>query len=127
MFVKKDESVEIQMYTRSLGGGRYSVVDSLKGVPEKFKPEFKLNTFTMRVLNWKESNDLLRESRRRNQVTQTDEIDWETHREKRLLRCLTKWDVKDDSGKDVPLEPENIFRLAPQIIDGLLYFYDKQS
>jgi hypothetical protein len=124
MFVKDKETAEITIYYRELGNGRVSVRSSLKGVKAEDQGLFKSAKFTLLVLNWKQSNDLLRESRRRNQVTQTDEIDWDTHRERRLVRALTAWDLKDAEGKDVPLTTENIFKMYPQIIDSLIYLYD---
>jgi hypothetical protein len=124
MFVKDQEKTEITIHYRELGNGRVSVRSSLAGVKAEDQALYKSAKFTMLVFNWKQSNDLLRESRRRNQVTQTDEIDWETHRERRLVRALTAWDLKDAEGKDVPLTPENIFKMYPQIIDALIYLYD---
>lgn len=127
MFVEAPQTIDIVLYYRPTKNGMGLKVEAdPEKIPEDAKAAWTKVTFKMRQLSWKLYNDLLRESKVTNHATMSDDTDWSTYKEKKLVRLLAAWDAKDKDGKDIPLKPDKILAMHPVMAETLLIEFDKK-
>lgn len=92
-----------------------------------------LNT-TWKMLSWSESNKILDKSTvvqpQYDSIAQesaTRDLNVYLFRDLRIKTALKGWDLKDDSGKDVPYRPELVDILPPEIVMAMYFKYDEVS
>lgn len=135
MFTEDDFEIDVQMYyrIRNIRGKRRMVIfeDEDKGREEYSKDldgddkVFVLNT-KWRQLTWGESNDILKRSI--NKGTQgVPEYDNVGHRMMVVEKCLVKWDRKDASGNDIPVNRDTIYKTPGVVIEHLFKKYEEYS
>lgn len=127
MFVEQKQLIEVVIYHRMSKSGNSIKVETN---PSKIKDDeqklFTKSTFKMRPMTWKFYNDLLRESKVNNIMTQSEDTDWATYREKKLVKLLAEWDAKDKDGNPVPLTHDKIMSLHPLVAENVLNEYDRK-
>ena len=55
------------------------------------------------------------------------DIDPLKYRELKLKSGIKKWDAKDDDGNSIPLTPENIDNLCPEVAAYLLKAFERAT
>jgi len=83
-----------------------------------------LNT-EWKVLNWREQNDIQRDSMFKDFETNQSEIDFIKLRDQFLKKCLISWDLKDDKGNLIPYKPYLIDNMPFEIVYALVRKYDE--
>ena len=125
MFVDPKKTVKITIYVREVPDGRVLVRRHLAGLTDLQKNSFQSVTFELRLLNWRQKNDVYRESRTKDPVTMNEVLDWESFKQNHLIHLLASWDIKDEKGNPVPLTPDNITNLPAAIPEMVLSIYDE--
>jgi hypothetical protein len=74
-------------------------------------------------MTWKEQNAVFAQSLR--VIAGESEIDALKYRELKLRTCLKKWDAKDDDGNPLPLTPETLDNLCPEVASELLRSFER--
>jgi hypothetical protein len=100
---------------------------------ERYKDQIKIIHTQWSMMNWKETNDLIRQATYFDAMAGRRELDWVMYRQLMLESCMKSWDItqpnsdgKGESG--VPCTKENISRLDPNIATALVQeFVDKTS
>lgn len=91
--------------------------------PEKYNVEV-LNT-KWKEISWDDQNNILRSSIIKDQMTRQDELDNVSYNDTLLKRALVDWDLKDDSGQQIPCNPDTIGKLPYAILRNLMTKYEK--
>jgi len=127
MFIEPKQMIDVVIYHRlSKSGNSIKVETDLSKIKEEDQKSFTKSVFKMKPMTWKIYNDLLRESKVSNIITQSDDTDWATYREKKLVKLLAEWDAKDKDGNPVPLREERIMSLHPLVAENVLNEYDRK-
>ena len=93
--------------------------------PNKAKDVKTINT-KWKTLAWHESNYIASRSYARlNQMSDERVFDFNSFRDLKIKMCLKEWDLKDPAGNPVPLIPEMIDKLVPEIILALYNKYEE--
>jgi len=136
MFIEKDGEITVELYVRKFRNGTVRVESKIDEVPEKDRALFDKVTFRMRPLTWRQHNEVQRAAT----VTRPgmgSDLDWVTYKERKLCTVLVGWDAKTKDttdadgkvvpGKPVPVNDDNILRLAPQVAETLLGEFDRAT
>lgn len=127
MFVEQQKLVEVELYYKqSKSGNAVRVVTDLTKLKEEDKKGFTKSVFKMRPMTWRTYNDLLRESKATNPLTMSEETDWATYREKKLVKLLAEWDATDKDGDPISVNEDRIMALHPLIAENILNEYDRK-
>lgn len=127
MFVEQKQMIEVVIYYKlSKSGNSIKVEANPSKISEEDQKLFTKSTFKMRPMTWKIYNELLRESKVTNILTQTEDTDWATYREKKLVKLLAEWDAKDKDGNEIPIKEDKIMSLHPLIAENVLNEYDRK-
>ena len=130
MFIEQEKLIEVVIYyKKSKSGNSVRIVTDESKLKEMKADEgkgFTRASFKLRPMTWRTYNDLLRESKTTNPLTMSEETDWATYREKKLVRLLAEWEAKDKDGNPIPITEERIMSLHPLVAENILNEYDKK-
>ncbi len=122
--IVSDELIEIKIKYAELttkNGRTVTITDEKELEKHKAKiKEYKEIVTNWQEPNWKENNAMVFESLEINPLTGQKEQDWIKFTSINLEKCLKAWDLKDEKGNLIPLNPENIGKLNPQIATKLI-------
>jgi hypothetical protein len=98
---------------------------------ERYKDQVKVIHTQWALMNWKETNDLIRQATYFDSIAGRRELDWVMYRQIMLENCMKSWDITEKvDGKDisVPCTKENIARLDANVATALVQeFIEKTS
>jgi hypothetical protein len=86
------------------------------------RPVKVLNT-KWKDLSWGDQNRITRQSER-STAEGSFALDYFTFRDMRLKTCLVDWDMTDDKGKKIPVNPQIIDQLPPDVVIALVEKFD---
>jgi hypothetical protein len=119
--------ISIRYIEKSLPSGLNKVVvieEKDQEAQERYKDKVKVIHTQWAMMNWKETNELIRQATYFDTMAGRRELDWVTYRQLMLENCMKSWDIteKGTDGKEVsvPCTKENIFRLDPNIATALV-------
>jgi len=92
---------------------------------EQKKDEVILLNTSWKLLSWIEDNDMIRLSSRYMEETGMSDLDVFKYRDLKIKKCLTGWDMKDDSGNDIRYKPDYINKLPATFAYALLRKYEE--
>lgn len=78
-----------------------------------------------KTLTWADQNQITEQSSFYNEQEGMQDLNVWKYRDLRLKTCLVKWDLKDDDGNEIPLNPETINSLPSDVVIYLLNRYDE--
>ena len=73
---------------------------------------------------WQMNNHLLKHSTSYNQATGSQDIDFTKYRDNIISECMTDWDMVDDKGAPIPVNPKTVGLLPANIVNELIRRYD---
>lgn len=95
---------------------------------EKDNPNLKELNTGWKVLSWADHNhvytECLKYSTNESGITVTN-LDFIKFRDMKLKTCLKMWDIKDETGRIVPVTPGTIDALHPEVANELLNGFEK--
>ena len=91
---------------------------------EEKKDKVEVLNTNWKTLNWKEQNEITKKATIYDQMSGMQDIDVFDFRDKRIKTCLVSWDLKDESGRDVPVDPNVIDMLPSEVVLTLANKYD---
>ena len=127
MFVEQQKYIEVELYyKKSKSGNSIQVISDASKIKPEDKANFTKAVFKLRPMTWRTYNDLLRESKATNPLTMSEETDWATYREKKLVKLLAEWDATTKDGDPIQITEEKIMTLHPLVAENLINEYDKK-
>ena len=130
---EQHEAFKAQGYITDQEFERFKNEPSAPGMPVKQKPDSSKLINSLKTywspLTWKAQNEIY--SRCLKQVinpqdgSKTAEIDGILYRELKLKKCLKRWSLKDETGKEIPVTENVIDNLHPEIALELLSNFEK--
>ena len=132
---KEPQKISIPLYytekTNAKGFTKIIVLeekDALKKMetPEKKKLVQVLNT-EWKTLNWKEQTEITKQSTVHGNMPDGSDtyFDYYKYRDLRIKKCLFNWDMKDEMGNPIPVNPQNIDILDPEVVSTLISKFDE--
>lgn len=95
-----------------------------KEMEQRYKDNAKEINTQWRIPNWKESQDLVRQCYRWDQIAGEKILDWNLYRMKCLDTYMVAWDVTmpnpNGGEQSVPCTPANVAKLQPLIASALV-------
>lgn len=85
-----------------------------------------LNT-KWRANSWQLTNVLMQSSLSYNPQTGQHEVDLTKYQDNMLKSCLVEWDLTDEGDQAIPVTPEALDDLPPEIAKGLIRVYDRSN
>jgi len=127
MFIDEKNYIKAKIYYKIQKANSIQVETSLDKILEDKRPLYKEVNIELKPMTWKASNDLMRESRTKNMQSGTYDIDWITYNEKKIKMILHSWDIKNEAGKDVPINESTIGSMHPSVAQAILSIYDNNE
>ena len=127
-----DQLVQVPLYYKEIEKDGFTKIIILKDEEalemledeEEKKDVQVLNTW-WKILSWQDSNNIANAARSKDANALPGQLDPYRTRDLRLKLCLKKWDLKDANNKDLPVTPDIINKLPPEVIGTLLEKFDK--
>jgi hypothetical protein len=126
--------IAVKYIEKSLPSGLNKVIvvgEKDKEAQERYKDKVKVIHTQWTLMNWKESNDLIRQATYFDAMAGRRELDWVAYRQLMLDNCMKSWDIteKGADGKEssVPCTKENISRLDPNIATALVQAFVERT
>jgi len=99
---------------------------------ERYKDQVKVIHTQWAMMNWQETNSLIRQATYFDSMAGRRELDWVMYRQLMLENCMKSWDITEKAadGKEtsVPCTKENVARLDPNVATALVQdFVEKTS
>jgi len=73
---------------------------------------------------WQMNNFLLKNSTAYDQASGTHQIDYVRYQDNVFMNCLVEWDMVDDKGQPIPVNPKMVGMLPSSIAQSLVRKYD---
>jgi hypothetical protein len=99
-------------------------VVSQPDIEEKTFPNIQCVRTLWKSISWREQNDITEKASYYNQNEAMQDLNVWKFRDLRLKTCLVKWDLKDETGAEIPLTPQNVDRLPSDVVMTLLSKYE---
>lgn len=131
MFVDPHEIIEIEVFYKK-DGRRYKAYEredfELLDLSKEEKEKYTMATIQTRQLTWGLHNSLKRYATVHYKENNKVKEEWNNrlYREKKLKKIILGWDVKNGD-KIVPVTPQNIINLAPEVGEAILRAYDRDA
>jgi len=128
MFIDPNELTEIKVYYRRVGK-HYQVVetDDYDKMEEEEKKKYKCLKVKVRELSWGPYNELNEESVSKD-ASGGRQWNYRLYKENKIRKVLVSWDAQKPNEKGemvpVPVNSDNISKLAPEIAENILSSYD---
>ena len=124
--VKKLIPVDLY-YKMSEVGLRVDTASTFKTLTEEEQKTYSKLSLKLRPMHWKMYNTLQKESLVDTGSGTADTINWVLYKEKKLHAIIVGWDLVDEKGAPVPVNPETIGSLHPMIPEMILREYDTRT
>ena len=129
MFIDDKELIPIKVYFKKAGYSyealTASETEAIK-MEEKERGKFTELNAKMNPVNWGTHNDMQESAMVEDQNSGDRRFSVKLYKEGRLKRLLKEWDVVQKE-KPVPINDQNVMRLAPAIAEAILRAYDEQT
>lgn len=129
MFVEPNETVSFKIYYKKNRDGYTALTQiSLEKIKKEKQSEFQSINITMKKISWGISNELQETAIVRG-INGERVWNHKIYKENKMKNLLTAWDAKKKNEKgeliSVPVNNENILKLAPDIAEAILAGYDE--
>jgi hypothetical protein len=98
--------------------------DEAKKLLEKPESGVEILNTKWKPQTWQMNNHLLKNSTSYDQASGTHQIDFTKYQDNVFTNCLVEWDMIDEKGQPIPVNPKTVGMLPSSIAQSLIRKYD---